>query len=263
MSRVLLCYDPWSLAHNLHFARALRDGLERHFGSCSLRMLGPGDRPVLSPDTTITIARTRDGELRRWLADRLPVVVNPPLLARIGNDKLAAAHWLAEHEIPGPLTTPSWLSHRALPAGDIVMKPRASHGGFGVRVVRATTRPSGDLDAWITQAYVRGGERVLRAYVAGNTIAAWTERRAADGAVANVSRGASGRVVNPPVASRALAMRLVELIGPGYYGIDLFAHEDGAMVNEIEDVVGARTLARDGIDVVELIVRAVAHSAAR
>lgn len=263
MSRVLLCYDPWSLARNVHFARALREGLERHFGSCSLSMVGPGDRPALAPDTAIAIARSRDRELRRWLADRLPVVVNPPLLALIGNDKLATARWLAEHELPGPPTTPSWLAHRAFSATDLVVKPRAAHGGHGVRVVPADTPPRCDLDAWITQAFVPGGERVLRAYVVGSTIAAWTERRAADGVAANLSRGASGHLATPTRESHRLATRVMGLIGPGYYGIDLFERDDDVVVNEIEDVVGARTLARAGIDVVDLVVQAVAHSAVR
>jgi glutathione synthase/RimK-type ligase-like ATP-grasp enzyme len=73
------------------------------------------------------------------------------------------------------------------------------------------------------------------------------ERSAADGFRANVSLGASIRLVEPTEHERAFVMRIVGLVGPGYYGVDIVTGPTGSVLMEIEDVVGSRSLYRLGV----------------
>jgi glutathione synthase/RimK-type ligase-like ATP-grasp enzyme len=259
----LVCYDPWSLARNLAFARALSVGLRRHFGSARIAVVGPGDRVELDAATRVVVARTRDLALRRWLEQRVPTVLNSSLVALIGNDKLAASRWLNAHHLPAPRAIPASLELDDLLLRERVLKPRFGHGGVGVQRLPARSPTPLALDHWLVEPMYAGATRVLRAYVVGSRIAAWTERVATDGLAANVHRGATARLVEPEAGALALAERVRGLLGEGYYGIDIFAHEGAWLVNEVEDVVGARVLRANGMDVVGLVVEAVAHACGR
>lgn len=262
MTGTLVCYDPWSLAANLPFARALASALRARLGRCRIAVLGPGDVPVVEPDDEVAVVRSRDVALRRWLAARLPLVLNGAHLALIGNDKLLQARWLAAHGFATPGAAPAWLersdAHRRR-----VAKPRFGHGGSGVAVLASGSRAPYPLDHWIVEPHVETGTRVVRAYVLGTKPSWWVERRATDGIAANRTRGAVVRPWQPDPAANALVTELASALGPGYYGIDLFEGDGGWLVNEIEDVVGARALWDAGIDVAAAVADMLAYSAGR
>ncbi len=265
MSRVLLCYDPWMLARNLWFARALRDRLAERLGSCELSLVGPGDLPTLPTDLEAALVRSRDVTLRRWLARRIPVVWNSPALAALGNDKLLASQWLRRHGVAVPTAVPAWLRHR-LDADTWVEKPRHGHGGQDVARRSGSDAPARPLDHWIAEPFVAHGDRVLRAYVIGTSPVVWLERQATDGLAANVTRGATTRLVDPDERALELVSAVCSLLGPGYYAVDVFGHSDTCddwIVNEVEDLAGARSLVAHGVDIARAVAEGLAHELER
>jgi glutathione synthase/RimK-type ligase-like ATP-grasp enzyme len=189
----------------------------------------------------VVIARTRNISIRRRLEREGLLVINSSKLALIGNDKLATFSFLKNNGLPVVDTT---TSARMPPSNSAVIKPRFGHGGNGVRLARL---PGWSFDGFVAQPFLPGANSDERAYVIGSSVAAWVGRNNQTDFRSNLSQGATPRIVTPSKESLLIATRIIELLGPGYYGIDIFETDEGPAVNEIEDVVGARSLYQLGL----------------
>ncbi|WP_298334501.1 hypothetical protein [Ferrimicrobium sp.] len=234
--RVAIYYDRQQLQPNGFFLRALV-AAGRSFGAQVIALVGPEElqsRELAHVD--VVFVRSRSLRQRLWLARRIPRVVNSPLLALVGNDKLAQYLWCQQHGF----ATPAVFSTHAVPT-PWVSKPRFGHGGRGVRLVE-TSGWRGGLDVLLAQEYHPVGTVDRRHYILGTTIAVTVERRANGDFRSNLSRGASPRLVTASGEERDFVQTIAVRLGPGYYGIDIVTGPQGPMVMEIEDLVGARSL---------------------
>ena len=234
--RVAVYYDPIQLDRNQFFLSSL---------VAAGGVVGVDVVPIVGSDALratdvaridVIIVRSRSLRERLWLKQRVPRVVNSPLLAMLGNDKLAQYLWAQRQ---GILTPPLYLPGAIGSAW--VRKPRWGHGGRSVELMRDHGWFSW-TSAMLAQAYLPEAWRDRRHYVVGREIVATVERLATDGMHSNVAMGASARRVRASDDEYRFVKTIIGLLGPGYYGVDVCTGPDGPVLMEIEDVVGSRAL---------------------
>ncbi len=239
---VRFVYDDWGIRNNEVFASRLVAAAHRQGLAAELCVLSARRPPLRLAPVDIAVIRSRVPGLRAAAASSAGLAVNGPKIALVGNDKLALARFLANQRIPHPRT---WMASSHPPSmADTVLKPRFGHGGQGVQEGR---NPLCGLDSFILQDLVVGAGSDIRVYVAGQEPFACVARSASSGFRSNLRLGASVRAVTLGPEQAALVARLISLLGPGYYGIDLIGPPAEPVVMEIEDVVGARALYTLGI----------------
>lgn len=207
------------------------------------------DASVLFPD--FAIVRTIQPELTKWLESRKVPAFNNSLVADICNDKGKTISYVRQHTgVPVVQTTRfarRELSRKLLcDHPDCVIKAVDGHGGTQVFM---TNEPFGEIEKgigvsdFVIQPFVHGPGKDVRIYVIGNEIAGAVERRAKNGFRANFSLGAEVSLYVPDKKAVAYVRELCEVFSFGMVGIDFLVMENGALLlNEIEDVVGARML---------------------
>ena len=80
----------------------------------------------------------------------------------------------------------------------------------------------------------------LRVYVVGNEIVTAILRTSKDGFISNFCMGNDASLYELDSYETGMVKRIVNLINPDYVGIDFLFNKDGIVLNEIENVVGAR-----------------------
>ena len=77
----------------------------------------------------------------------------------------------------------------------------------------------------------------------GDSVLTSIERMVVEGDFrANVSLGAKPRVVVPPQTVLEDAIKVAKLLNSDFIGVDFLLTDDGYIINEIEDVVGMRSV---------------------
>lgn len=247
MPRVGVLYDPHDLVRNRWFA----DRLHIVGSEYACEVVIATDLAGIPPCDAV-ICRDRSLRRRVALGAIAGLVVNPPLVALVGNDKLAQAQWLDRHGFPRP------ESLRGPTVGSLIEKPRAGHGGSGVRMLPGVGADRGSLDAMWRERPVGHLGRSVRCVVLFGELLGVFERVHPSDVRANVALGAVARPFVLEGAARALVGDLARTLGPGYYGIDLLFEGDAPVIGELEDVVGARSLWWLGItDPARQLMRAV------
>lgn len=142
-------------------------------------------------------------------------------------------------------------------ADDFVLKTVDGHGGREVyslcqekRRIRESfieTSKSGVCRSeYVLQPMICSGKssyRDMRVYVVGTRIVAAVMRSSTDDFRANFSRGGEAKLIELTPSQKRTACRVIERFEFGMAGIDFLFTDDGQMVlNEIEDVAGARML---------------------
>ncbi|WP_298211970.1 ATP-grasp domain-containing protein [Ferrimicrobium sp.] len=240
--RIAIYYDQQQLQQNSFFLSSLV-AAGRSLGAEVISLLGSEAlQSCQLGQVDAVLVRSRSLRQRLWLAQRIPRVINSPLLALVGNDKLAQYLWCKRNGF----ATPRTLTTHVVPT-PWVSKPRFGHGGRGVRLIEARCWRS-ETDAMLAQEYHPEGVRDHRHYVLGSTVVTTVERRAKDDFRSNLSQGASVQFATPSEQERSLVEAVVARLGPGYYGVDIVTGPVGPMVMEIEDLVGARSLYQLGLD---------------
>lgn len=139
-------------------------------------------------------------------------------------------------------------------AEDFVLKTVDGHGGSGVfslntdresiwSLYKDSSRPASS--EFVLQPMIRSGReyRDMRVYVIGDRIVAAVMRSCSEDFRANFSRGGKARRVALKPEQRDIVACITEQFEFGMAGIDfLFDRDDRLVLNEIEDVVGARML---------------------
>lgn len=209
------------------------------------------DAIMLNPD--FAIVRTIQPDFTKALEGRHVPVFNNAFVSEICNDKGMTIHYVSKHtDIPIVPTerfsnidlTKEMLNHYP----NHVIKAVDGHGG---RQVFATWEPYerivdgiGESD-FVLQPKIEGPGKDVRLYVVGDEIVGAVERTAKEGFRANYSLGADVCTYIPTKKDIQYVKELCRLFSFGLVGVDFLVRRDGRLLlNEIEDVVGARMLYR-------------------
>lgn len=209
------------------------------------------DTIMLNPD--LAIVRTIQPDFTKALEGRHVPVFNNAFVSEICNDKGRTIHYVSKHtDIPIVPTerfsnidlTKEILNHYP----NHVIKAVDGHGG---RQVFATWEPYerivdgiGESD-FVLQPKIEGPGKDVRLYVVGDEIVGAVERTAKEGFRANYSLGADVCTYIPTKKDIQYVKELCRFFSFGLVGVDFLVCRDGRLLlNEIEDVVGARMLYR-------------------
>lgn len=252
--RAWLVYDREGAARNRDYIR-----MHREIGATMQIEIVPivtDDIPDFSryaaeqkPD--FAIVRTIQPKLSKCLEDLGIPVFNNAFVAEICNHKGKTLEYVrAKSElplIPSESFSHSQLSRRLLSDyPDHVIKAVDGHGGS--QVFR-TNEPwsvicHGMADSdFLIQPFIAGPGKDIRLYVIGSQIVGAVERQAAAGFRANYSLGGRVRPFSWSRREEDWVKTLFDIFSFGLVGVDFLVDEKGELLlNEIEDVVGARML---------------------
>ena len=202
---------------------------------------------VVPPD--FAICRTIDPTLTSMLEQAGFVMYNNARVAEIANDKAKTYAFLAGKGIP---MTDSWFVSREIAPqavrkadANMVIKAVDGHGGKQVFLKGETSdeeilKGVGNADL-VLQPLVEQCSRDVRVYVMGEEILAAVCRKAKGGFRSNYSLGGEVALYALSDAERKLVQRVIREFSFGLVGIDFLLDQEGRfLLNEIEDVVGAR-----------------------
>lgn len=294
--KMWMVYDREGLAKNKDYVTLYETacapygiGVEAVYGDCVKKRITGGETPVFA------LVRTIDPELNRFFEGCNIPVFNPYLVSQICNDKGKTLAYLKETVFSVPslsfgctdisyilgqdreslrtyfLECFDYSTHEEQErllirrAEDFVLKAVNGHGGSQVfsfsnerdRIMREM--PDQDF---VIQPMVQTGSpgRDLRVYVIGQEIIAAVMRSSMEDFRANYSRGAEVSLYPLAASQKEIVQRVIKKFDFGMAGIDfILDQEDQMILNEIEDVVGARMLYRCApeIDIVTQYVRYV------
>lgn len=200
------------------------------------------------PDAAIV--RTIYPMLSRQLEQMGVLVYNPSSVAEICNDKARTLQYVAKLQIPVADTrfvrNGQVERYRKEHPGQYVIKAVDGHGGSQVYLAEESdefcvSQKLGASDAVVQPLLPTRQD--LRVYVLGKRILAAVLRTAKKGFRANYSLGGEVCLYQLSKQETELVNQIIELFDFGLAGIDFFIGEHQELIlNEIEDVVGARML---------------------
>ncbi|MBO6297557.1 MAG: hypothetical protein J6N53_01820 [Lachnospiraceae bacterium] len=226
------------------------------------------------PKQGFVINRTRDLSLTKALEAKGVPVFNNSTVTLLGNDKLAALHYMEEAGLPVLKTSEHIENFDRYP---IIMKSRDGHGGTEVFLLQSpedadvyqhqalraraglTNGPT-DMPiaakttgiSWIYQEMADTPGKDLRVYITGNRITAAMLRSSVTDFRSNFCLGGQASVYTLSPAEETIVKKTMSGLSIGHCGIDFLFHQDHLIFNELEDVVGSRMLySYTDIDVVD------------
>jgi len=209
------------------------------------------------PDYVIN--RSRHYQISSYFESMGIRVFNKSLVARLGNDKLAAYEYF-KTSLP-LMATYQYHEKIAYPC---VVKKRDGHGGQEVYLLQdeKDLRTAYKTDDYIFQDFSYPPGRDLRVYVINNEIIASVLRSNDNDFKSNYSLGGSISLYDLSPDQSLRVQEVLNRVNIDYAGIDfLLDQNDNLIFNEIEDVVGARMLYNlSSIDVVDLLLDHVKSS---
>ena len=221
------------------------------------------------PEQGFVINRTRSLALAQQLEAKGLPVFNNSRITLLGNDKLAALHYIEEIGLPILKTSEHIEDFDRYP---LVMKSRDGHGGTEVFLLHAPedalrfqqqaekdriaiakengTAPSLPI-RWIYQDVADTPGKDLRVYVTGNRITAAMLRSSDSDFRSNFCLGGQASFYTLSPAEEDTVQKIMSDLSIGHCGIDFLFHRGHLIFNELEDVVGSRMLySYTNIDVV-------------
>ena len=207
---------------------------------------------IALPD--FAICRTIDPGFTRQIEGLGVPVFNGSKVAEITGDKARTYQYLAGKGVPMPDTMfCRWegAEYRGEFGFPVVAKPCCGRGGYAVELVadveemeryRAERRER--REDFVIQRVAGMPGRDLRVYViGGEPVAAMLRIAGEEDIRANFCLGGRAEIYRLSEEERALVERITREFDFGFVGVDfLFDSDGGLMLNEIEDVVGARML---------------------
>lgn len=128
---------------------------------------------------------------------------------------------------------------------EMVVKTVDGHGGSQVFLAsdRENIEKKSGHSSFVIQPKIHGKGQDIRVYIIGNEIVAAVCRSATKDFRANFSLGGKVRLYELSEEERKLVNQITRLFSFGMVGIDFIVDDEGRfLLNEIEDVVGARML---------------------
>lgn len=199
-------------------------------------------QPIALPD--FAIVRAIDPFLTRQLEQMGIACFNSSFVSEIANDKARTHQYLSSMGIPMADT----IYCNGKPNADdmefpFIAKETRGRGGKQVYLIEHADDLAELNDGnWIVQKPGLFGKDI-RVFVVGKKVKAAVLRESASSFKANYTLGGSASIYEMTASDLALVERVIEAFDFGLVGIDFIFDEDGSlMLNEIEDVVGSRTL---------------------
>ncbi len=212
--------------------------------------------PAPLPD--FAVCRSRNAMISRHLEQAGVRVFNNSFVTEVCNDKARTYQYLAGKGIPMPDSCfCKKEDYRDCFAYPVVVKSCNGHGGSEVFLVHDREeyeRACAEIASHdvVVQKLVSDPGRDLRVYVIGKEIVAAMLRESQNDFRSNYSLGGKASVYKLNEGERRLVERIAAQFEFGLAGIDLMFHNGCPVLNEIEDVVGARMLYQHtDIDLVE------------
>ncbi len=254
--RALIVYARGDLVINAYFAARLRKSVAETglspfvVTSQSLLATSQNQLKELKELSAIVIFRSRNVSLSKGLEEIGFKVVNRSSLLEVATDKLKTFEFCHNHGIPTVQTVPLDASIVAelLSTQPVVIKDRFGHGGSSVSLLKNENDAYAYLSNasaadFVVQPFIDDVLYEWRAYVIGINVAYWVRKTPRTGEFrANLSQGAKITVATPPNAVSVVVNKAVSHLGEGVYGIDVLDTTQGALLGEIEDPVGYRSL---------------------
>lgn len=276
-----MIYDRVGLARNRDYVTMYRNiceeygiGVEAVLDSHVKERITGGETPVF------VLMRTISPPLSKYIEDKGIPVFNSYQVSRICNDKGKTLEYCKNHVLSVPslsfhASELSWVlsqkpdvlreyfrktflystheeQERSLieHAEDFVLKATDGHGGgqvFSLCHEKEKISPEMAHRDFVLQPMIPCGEysRDMRVYVIGKEIVAAVMRSSGEGFRANYSLGADVSLYGLNESEKDTVNRVIREFDFGMAGIDFIYDVRGQMIlNEIEDVVGARMLYR-------------------
>ena len=222
--------------------------------------------PEGKPD--FAIVRAMRPDISRELEARGIPTLNNSRVSEICNNKARTYEYLAANGIP----VIPWVSAktedtppeiREYPA---VIKPCCGHGGKNVTLIQTAeeyekARREIAPDEYVIQPLATTLGRDMRVYILGGKPVAAVLRIGDGDFRSNFSLGGKVEPKKLTNEEEALISKVCACLDFDYCGIDIMYHEGRAVINEIEDVVGARMLyaTHPDIDIVDMYLEYIAN----
>lgn len=247
-----LVYDRQGAAKNGDYIQMHMDTGNKFGFNFELKIVEEMDE-IFTELPDFAIVRTiRPGFSKKLESMHIPVF-NSAFVSEICNDKGKTIRYVLEHTDIPVVPTECFSNHnlskellRRYP--NHVIKAVDGHGGmqvFGTEEAFEKIAEGIGTSDFVIQPYIDGPGKDVRIYVVGDEIAGAVMRTAKDGFRANFSLGADVCTYIPTQKDIACVKELCGLFSFGLVGIDFLIDRDGCLLlNEIEDVVGARMLYR-------------------
>ncbi len=238
------------------------------YGTASDLYLSYGGKPI-TQQPAFVIMRADVPDFSAHLEKMGYRVFNNARLSSIANDKFKTLQLAGKLGISVPdtrlATVETAREEAAILGYPLVMKPRDGHGGEGVLWVEneeSLQRLLKDYNhaSFLLQKPVSALGRDLRIYVVGGEIVAAMLRSREDDFRSNYCLGGNASRYELTKAETDIVHRLTETLDIGFAGIDLMFHEGRPVLNEMEDVVGARMLYHlTELDVVDMYIEHIVN----
>ncbi|UOQ84525.1 ATP-grasp domain-containing protein [Gracilibacillus salinarum] len=173
-----------------------------------------------------------------WL--NIPVF-NNSRVAAIANDKARTHQLFARHGIP--MMDTHFIAGPHDVSYPLIVKDVTGRGGEQVRKIENKQDMPDLTDGnYILQQMAVPGKDV-RVFVMGNTVIGSVLRTSSSDFRANYSLGGNATIYELSTDEQTLVNRIIDVIQADFIGIDFVFGDDGTFyLNEIEDIVGSRTL---------------------
>lgn len=232
----------------------------------------PMDSSLNANDIVLIRSRsyTRGGLLASNFAAHGVLTINSASAIRASENKLLARSVLHENKVPVPdfrLVLSRKDFQKALDAMTLPLVIKPIFGGMGRRVflIRDADTAHSFYDyiddlghsfeqACLVERYL--GSRSIRCFVVGRDIiaAAVFESNGGGEWRSNAATGSRQRGLAHGVEVRQIVDRVIDVLGPGIYGVDLFEHDGSLVVNEVNHAPAFRAIAESSeIDIVSLL----------
>lgn len=244
--KVYIFYDSERLKKNCAFAQMLADAFKSRGAQTKVLLSEEFDFTDL-PD--IAVMRTANYSLSRRLEEAGVKVSNNSNVCKICNDKYLTYEFFKKHNFAHMPTRP--IKGGKIPDGlkyPQIIKSSDGHGGSEVFWANSRNEASdiarglGGKPAIIQQPAQTLGKD-LRVYVLDGKIVAGALRTNNNDFRSNYSLGGSAEIIKEvPQNIAQEALRAASLLNMDYGGIDFIFDGDRPVLNEIEDIAGARML---------------------
>ena len=234
--------NQWFIGHLIETAKD--QGIDLSFMIYRKELFIGDNKELIRMDFCIN--RTRYSYVNVFLEARNVRCYNNLSTVKIANDKWLTYLMCKELEIPVMDTIPFDKNSFKDIEFPVVIKSKNGHGGNEVFWVNNEEELQNiefeNENGYIVQkpASVPGVD--VRVYVLGDCPIIGVKRSSASDFRSNFSLGGQVEIFSPTAGQLAMIKKIQKFLATDYVGVDFMLHNDTWILNEIEDVVGARML---------------------
>lgn len=255
-----LIYNQDGEKRNAWFIARLQDEMQKNGVLLQLIIADtPNDLPTGNPD--FAVVRAMNANINAEMQKRGVPTVNNAQTALVAGDKwqtYVLCKKLNIPVLPTVLANEQTLQTFHYPC---VVKSRFGHGGSEVfwadSQQQALQIVGKNPDKYILQTPCDCVGCDTRVYAVGEQIAACVKRTSKTDFRSNFSLGGNAELVPITEEQNDIVKRLQAQLQFDFIGVDFLPHENGVVLNELEDAAGTRMLYSNGIDIMPIYVQQI------